>query len=224
MNHMITAILMLRLQISLIDRLKIAVIRSATIEQAAPEIDPNRTIGSVLSVATVEKKSQLPLKLGFLSYDFNNHPTAHLIEALFETVVDCRVLQEGLLCKDVHMGILNYGPNDNSEYRRRLEEKADSMHDMPLQSHFDSAQYIQTDGVDILLDLQLHTLGNRAGIVAAHPAPLVVNYLVYPGTCGSSQHEYVVADRIVIPAEVCFRLLNTVLFNFYIKAMLCTIA
>ena len=26
------------------------------------------------------------MRLGFLSYDFNDHPTAHLLEAIFETV------------------------------------------------------------------------------------------------------------------------------------------
>lgn len=194
-------------QFSLNSRLKIAIIRSAAISRASPSLEAFKTTGTALAPGNkadkVEKKRNIPLKLGFLSYDFNNHPTAHLIEAIFAKVVQCRGAQR--LCDDVHIGMLNYGPNDQSEYRHRLENLADSVYDMPLQSHLQSAELIQRAGVDVLLDLQLHTLGNRAEIVAAHPAPIVVNYLVYPGTCGSTQHEYIVVDKTVVPPEVSIK-------------------
>lgn len=191
-------------------KLKIATLRSLSISKTAPVVSNDGTRGSLFkAVATTATNDaqKTKLRLGFMSYDFGDHPTAHLIEALFETVAECRLEVNGVgmsrrMCNDVHMGILNYGPTEDSEYRHRLMQKSDSMYDMPLQSHLESVQWIQKDGIDILLDLQLHTLGNRAEIVAAHPAPLVVNYLVYPGTCGSKQHEYIIADKIVVPPEV----------------------
>lgn len=199
----------LLLPINVADRLKIAYIRSHTLQLSAPALDSSKTVGNVLSMKNEMNKSaqrNRKLKLGFLSYDFNDHPTAHLVEALFQTIVKCRLsgAMHPMLCDDVHMGILNFGPNDNSEYRRRLEATADSMYDIAVESHLVTAQRIQRNRIDILLDMQLHTLGNRAEMVAAHPAPLVVNYLVYPGTCGSSQHEYIIADKIVVPPEVIY--------------------
>lgn len=42
--------------------------------------------------------------------------------------------------------------------------------------HEDAAARIQEEGVDILVDLQGHTLGGRSEIVAARPAPIQANY------------------------------------------------
>jgi predicted O-linked N-acetylglucosamine transferase (SPINDLY family) len=78
---------------------------------------------------------------------------------------------------------------------------ADKFIDLLVQSHETSAKFIVNNQVDILLDMQLYTLGNRAEIVASRPAPVIVNYLVYPGTSGSEAHDYIVVDRIVAPPE-----------------------
>lgn len=43
--------------------------------------------------------------------------------------------------------------------------------------------------------------GNRLEITASGVAPLVVNYLVYPGTSGAKFYDYIVADSYVVPCE-----------------------
>jgi predicted O-linked N-acetylglucosamine transferase (SPINDLY family) len=78
---------------------------------------------------------------------------------------------------------------------------ADKFFDLLVQPHETSAKFIVNQQVDILLDMQLYTLGNRAEIVASRPAPIVVNYLVYPGTSGSEAHDYIVVDHVVAPPE-----------------------
>ena len=55
--------------------------------------------------------------------------------------------------------------------------------------------------MDILLDMQLHTYGNRLQIIASHPAPLQLNYLVYPASAGSLFHDYLATDCRVTPPE-----------------------
>ena len=51
----------------------------------------------------------------------------------------------------------------------------------------------------ILVDLMAHTRGSRLALAACKPAPLVVNYLGYPGTQGSTYTDYVLTDNIVSP-------------------------
>ena len=53
--------------------------------------------------------------------------------------------------------------------------------------------------IDIAVDLNGHTAGARTGIFAYRPAPVQVNYLVYPGTIGADFIDYILADRIVLP-------------------------
>lgn len=44
-------------------------------------------------------------------------------------------------------------------------------------------------------------VGNRLEVTASGVAPLVVNYLVYPGTSGAKFYDYLVADSRVVPCE-----------------------
>jgi len=52
-----------------------------------------------------------------------------------------------------------------------------------------------------VVDLNGFTLGSRPGIFARRPAPIQATYLGYPGTMGSEYFDYLIADRVVVPAE-----------------------
>ena len=68
-------------------------------------------------------------------------------------------------------------------------------------SDFDVAKLLQDMEVDIAVDLNGHTQDARPGIFAWRPAPVQVNYLVYPGTTGADTMTHILADRIVLPAD-----------------------
>ena len=55
--------------------------------------------------------------------------------------------------------------------------------------------------MDIAVDLKGFTKKARPGIFALRPAPIQVNYLGFPGTMGASYIDYLIADRIVVPAR-----------------------
>ena len=55
--------------------------------------------------------------------------------------------------------------------------------------------------IDILVDVNGHTRDARLGIFARRPAPIIVNWLGYPGTMGSPYHHYVIGDEWVIPED-----------------------
>jgi predicted O-linked N-acetylglucosamine transferase (SPINDLY family) len=129
--------------------------------------------------------------IGYLSADFQEHATAHLIGELFQLHDRRRFRVIGY----------SYGRDDGSAARRELRESFDKFVDLVDCSHVESAARIRADGVDILVDLKGYTTDARPEILAHRPAPVQVSYLGYPGTMGSDAVDYVLADRTVAPAD-----------------------
>jgi protein O-GlcNAc transferase len=131
------------------------------------------------------------LTIGYLSCDFHDHATAHLMLSFF-----------GLHDREkskVHC--YSFGPEDSSRYRNQIMEESDQFSDIRDCSHIEAAKRIYADGVDILVDLKGHTKGARLGILACRPAPIQVHYLGYPGTTGADFIDYLITDRIVTPED-----------------------
>jgi protein O-GlcNAc transferase len=131
------------------------------------------------------------LTIGYLSCDFHDHATAHLMLRVF-----------GLHNRDkFEINCYSYGPDDHSNYRKRILEQSDQFIDIRGLSHIDAARRIYADKVDILVDMKGHTQGARLGILACRPAPIQVHYLGYPGTTGADFIDYLISDKIVTPIE-----------------------
>ncbi|KAF4034950.1 Glycosyl transferase family 41 [Phytophthora infestans] len=136
-----------------------------------------------------QSKQLTSLNVGYLSYDFSDHPTTHLMEGIFAT-------RERGSIKTVAFG---YGRDDGSAVRQRVIDKVDRFFDLSTASFEESAKMIRAEHIHILMDAQGHTRGGRMQIAAARPAPIVVNYLVYPGTSGAPFVDYVIVDKYVVP-------------------------
>jgi predicted O-linked N-acetylglucosamine transferase (SPINDLY family) len=65
----------------------------------------------------------------------------------------------------------------------------------------EAARLIQTDAIDLLIDLTGYTQYARTQIPATRPAPVQVNFLGYPGTMGADFIDYIIADSIVVPMD-----------------------
>ena len=129
------------------------------------------------------------IHIGYVSADFHEHATAHLMAGVFE--------KHNKSAFDITA--ISIGPSDNSPMRRRLEASFDKFVDAATQSDAEVVRQIQAAEVDILIDLKGFTLGARTNILACRAAPIQVNYLGYPGTMGASYIDYIIADPIVLP-------------------------
>jgi predicted O-linked N-acetylglucosamine transferase (SPINDLY family) len=131
------------------------------------------------------------ITVGYLSADFHEHATAHLISELFELHDRQRFQIIGY----------SYGPDDGSPARARLTRSFEKFVDIREESFSQSAARIHEDGVQILVDLKGYTADARPGIVALRPAPVQVSYLGFPGTMGTNVIDYAIVDRVVAPPE-----------------------
>ena len=131
------------------------------------------------------------ITIGYLSADFHEHATAHLISELFSLHDRRRFRIVGY----------SYGPDDRSLARERLIRAFDCFVDIRNDSFAQAARRIRDDGVQILVDLKGYTAEARPQIPALRPAPIQVSYLGYPGTMGSAAIDYVIVDRVVVPPQ-----------------------
>lgn len=129
------------------------------------------------------------VRLGYLSNDFHEHATAHLLAEVFEAH------DRG----GFEVRAYSFGPDDGLQMRQRLKGACDSFVDISNIGDRAAAQRIHEDRVDILIDLKGFTTKARTGIVMLRPAPVIVNYLGYPGTLGEGICDYIITDRFLTP-------------------------
>jgi predicted O-linked N-acetylglucosamine transferase (SPINDLY family)/SAM-dependent methyltransferase len=129
------------------------------------------------------------LRVGYLSCDFRNHATMHLMAGVFE----CHDRQR------FEVFAYDYSSSDISEYRQRFLDAVE--HHVPIHSMGDdeAAARMAADRLDILFDLKLYTGGGRPGVLSFRPAPVQAAYIGFPGSAANSPVDYVVSDRFVTP-------------------------
>lgn len=129
------------------------------------------------------------IRVGYLSCDFRNHATMHLMASLFEYHDR----------KRFEVFAYDFSAPDVSDYRQRFLNAIEHHVEIHSLSDKNAALRIAEDQLDILFDLKGHTGGARPGIAAYRPAPLQVAYLGYPGSTGTANIDYIVSDQIVTP-------------------------
>lgn len=131
------------------------------------------------------------LRVGYLSNDFGNHATAHLIQSLFSLHDRMRI----------ESFVYSFSVDTDSAYLRRIQSDCDNFVDVQTLSDAAVAQRIFADKIDILVDLKGFTQNTRLPILAMRPAPIQVGYLGFPGTVGSRFLDYIIADAITLPPD-----------------------
>jgi predicted O-linked N-acetylglucosamine transferase (SPINDLY family) len=66
-------------------------------------------------------------------------------------------------------------------------------------SDMEIAKLSRDNGIDIAIDLKGYTYNARPNIFAYRCAPIQINYLGFPGTLGSKNFDYIIADSFIVP-------------------------
>ena len=129
------------------------------------------------------------LRIGYMSADFRNHATGHLMVGVIEEHDRERF----------EVSAISYGPDDRSELRDRLKAAFERFEDVSHLPDEDVVELIRQLDIEVLVDLGGFTAGARPKILARRAAPIQVNYLGYPGTMGAAYMDYIMADPIIVP-------------------------
>jgi predicted O-linked N-acetylglucosamine transferase (SPINDLY family) len=129
------------------------------------------------------------LRVSYFSRDLYNHACGILLVGVIEAHDRARF---EIVAHD-------FAPPKADAHRRRLEAAFDRMIPIGQLSDRAAAERIAADDVDIVIDINGWTTGQRAAVLAQRPARLQVQWLGHPGTMGAPWIDYVIADRVIIP-------------------------
>lgn len=136
--------------------------------------------------------SQQRIKLAYVSADFFDHATTHLVTEVIEAHDKEKF--------DIHL--VSLAELDlNDPYTRRLVRATSSQTSVANKS-FDSAlAELRTLELDIAVDMKGFTKNSWAELFAHGIAPRQVSYLGYPGTTAIPKMTHLIADEVIIPPE-----------------------
>jgi predicted O-linked N-acetylglucosamine transferase (SPINDLY family) len=132
------------------------------------------------------------LRIGYLSSDLRHHAIGYLMAEVFELHDRSKVEIFAYYC-----GI----PAEGDAIQARYRASADHFIDISALSPQEGARRIADDGIQILIDVNGYTREGRTKLVALRPAPVIVNWLGFPGTMASPHHHYIIADDWIIPPD-----------------------
>ncbi len=129
------------------------------------------------------------LRIGYLSSDLRSHAVGSLMPEVFELHDRGKVEVFAYYC----------GRPAEDPIKVRIRNAIEHWVDISAMDDAAAASQIAADSIDILVDLNGNTREARTGVFALRPAPVIVNWLGYPGTMGSPYHHYIISDEWIIP-------------------------
>lgn len=130
------------------------------------------------------------LTIGYISADFCDHAVTRL---LVEVLEKHHFNQFNFI-------LYSYSPQQDNSYTQRLAKLPYPIKDINSLSDNQAARLIANDQVDILVDLQGYTGTSRLTINTLRPAPVIINWLGYPGSLGEPRlADYIIGDAIITP-------------------------
>ena len=140
--------------------------------------------------SNINHKKKDRIHLGYFSADFCAHPVMYLIGHIIENHDDSKF----------KVFIYSF-TNKEDDYTKKLKSCCTNFRSINNISDQEAIEIARNDQLDIAIDLMGYTAYNKMNIFSSRIAPIQINYLGYAGTTGSNQIDYLIADKIIIPAE-----------------------
>jgi predicted O-linked N-acetylglucosamine transferase (SPINDLY family) len=130
-----------------------------------------------------DRGADRPLRIGYVSPDYRQHPVAVFLEPAIEHH-DRRAV--AVYC---YSDVAKPDP-----VTRRIRGLADAWRDVAGLPDQRVMELIRRDRIDVLIDLAGHTGDNRLSMFARRAAPVQASYLGYPSTTGLTTIDYRITD------------------------------
>ena len=131
-----------------------------------------------------------PLRVGFLSSDFRMHPVYHFLKGLLPHFDRSQIR------------VIAFSNNPtNDEATKHLQSDFDEWYDVGGLDDAAAAHLIQSNAIDVLVDLGGHTSNCRLAIFAQRPARVQVSWLGYFASTGLPEMDYILADDVSVPPD-----------------------
>ncbi|ACT47827.1 tetratricopeptide repeat protein [Methylotenera mobilis] len=129
------------------------------------------------------------LHVGFVSADFREHSLANFFEPVLEHLSQVADIALHAYANNA----IEDGVTQRLKAKFKYWNKVDDLTDAAL------AERVRADKIDILVDLDGHTAGNRLISFAMKPAPIQISWLGYLATTGLTAMDYYLADAHLLP-------------------------
>lgn len=131
------------------------------------------------------------LRIGYVCSDFREHALGYLLAEVLGLHDRKKVEVFAYYC----------GPAAKDPLHLNFKATSDHWIEISGMDDVSAANRIAQDGIQILVDLNGYTREGRTKLFALRPAPVIVNWLGYPGTMGSPYHQYLIADEWIVPPQ-----------------------
>lgn len=128
------------------------------------------------------------LRIGYVSPDFRSHAVTRFFEPLLAS--HCHDAVETICYAQLVHG---------DDTTQRLQSLSDGWCPTAGMTQPELVERIQSDAIDILVDLAGHTARNRLPVFGLQPAPVQMSWLGYPNTTGMAAMDYRLTDAIADP-------------------------
>ena len=160
-------------------------------EQRRWELDQAQPVARATPSFANDPSPDRRLRIAYVSPDFRDHVVGHNVWPLLRNH-NHEQLEVTLLANQTRADTM-------TEQFRRC---ADRWYNIAGWSDDRVADQIGKDGIDILVDLALHTAGNRLLVFARKPAPVQVTFAGYPGSTGLHAIDYRLTDPYLDPPQL----------------------
>lgn len=141
-----------------------------------------------LAAPTPAPRKGRRLRIGYVSPDFRHHVDSYFLVPLLRH--HDRASFEVWCYSSVH---------HPDHVTAAIAQHADHWVPITALSDEQAAARIRKDGIDVLVDLKLHSSQRQLGIFALRPAPVQVCWLSYPGTTGLRAMDFRMSDPHLDP-------------------------
>ncbi|MBA4218615.1 MAG: hypothetical protein C0460_14940 [Methylibium sp.] len=171
------------------DHLLLQAYRQRSADQAGGLRAEAAVFGACVHAPPVQRGARPPagLRVGLVSADLRWHPVGRLAQAWLPALASrCELF-------------VYANQRAADALTNELRGKSARWCDISGLDDDAAAAQIATDGIDVLVDLNGHTGGNRLGVLARRPAARQLSWLGYAGSTGLAEVDGFIGDRWLLP-------------------------